>query len=52
MKVVSTSKICDAEYKDSLPRKTKTVDANTAERVKRRLWQEPMNCLKTPEYSQ
>lgn len=37
MKAVSKSKVHGAEYKDSLPRKRKAVDANTAKRVKR-IW--------------
>ena len=37
MKAVSKSKGHGAEYKDSLPRKRKAVDANTAKRVKK-IW--------------
>ena len=38
MKAVSKFKVHSAEYKDFLPRKRKAVDANTTERVKRRIW--------------
>lgn len=38
MKAVSKSKFHGAEYKDSLPRKRKAVDASTTKRVKRRIW--------------
>jgi len=38
MKAVSKFKVHRAEYKDSLLRKRKAVDANTTERVKRRIW--------------
>lgn len=38
MKAVYKSNVHGAEYKGTLPRKTKAVDASTAKRVKRMVW--------------